>query len=258
VTPSCRIHPAGEAAGILLAFYNRLREERELTANLVQKGIRQAVEATGSGVERLKNDQNTSRPTFTADTAVYDKRSAPFHRDHVSLVTVDGRVECGYVLPTDADTPPTEYVASEDYEFRQATLHRRDGDWYLHASMLREDDDTDTTTRYGTVLGVNRLAVASTAGSGRQRSSTTGNGSTRNGVATCGFTHDNNRHQESFECQQCGYENHADYTAAENIGLQYLRRRQNADDGGAPVDVRLNRGTLNVSGEYTLPAADAA
>ena len=56
-------------------------------------------------------------------------------------------------------------------------------------------------------------------------------------------------------CQQCSYENHADYNAAKNVGLQYLRRRQSAGDGGAPVDVRLNRGTLNVSGEYNPPAS---
>ena len=55
---------------------------------------------------------------------------------------------------------------------------------------------------------------------------------------------------EDFACQQCGYENHADYKTAKNIGLQYLRRRQSAGDGGTPVDVCLNRGTLNVSGEY--------
>ena len=92
--------------------------------------------------------------------------------------------------------------------------------------------------------------------------------------STCGFTHDDNRHGEDFECQDCGYQNHADYNASKNIGLQYLRRpqkssisgvrtrrgasrqrRQNADDGGAPVDVRLNRGTLNVSGKYDLPAS---
>ncbi|MEF8841052.1 MAG: transposase, partial [Haloarculaceae archaeon] len=72
--------------------------------------------------------------------------------------------------------------------------------------------------------------------------------------STCGFTTGENRHQESFECQQCGYENHADYNASKNIGFRYLRRRQNAGDGGAPVDVRLNRGTLNVSGEYHPPA----
>ena len=92
--------------------------------------------------------------------------------------------------------------------------------------------------------------------------------------STCGFTHDDNRSGESFGCQKCGYENHAEYNAAKNIGLQYLRRpqkskisgvrtrrgasrqrRQNADDGGAPVDVRLNRRRLNVSGEYVPPAS---
>ena len=342
------------------ALYDQLREETELTANLVQKGIRQAVESIKSGVERLKNGHDTSRPTFTADTAVYDKRSATFHRDHVSLSTVNGRIECDYILPDDAATPPTKYVADEDYEFRRATLHQRDGDWYLHASMLKEADDTDITTGHRTVLGVdlgvNQLAVASTgrfwsadefnhwkqeyekrrsdlqqcgtraahdaiAGVKRKESGRfeiclhrvsneivaeaiehdcshivfedltdirenvpaaswhhlwafrclyeyveykarekrievvqVDPRNTSKRCSTCGFTHDNNRGGEDFECQKCGYQNHADYNAAKNIGLQYLRRRQNADAGGAPVDVRLNRGTLNVSGEYNPPA----
>jgi IS605 OrfB family transposase len=345
-------------------LYDQLREETELTANLVQKGIRQAVEAVKSGVERLKNNQDTSRPTFTADTAIYDKRSATFHRDHVSLSTVDGRIECEYILPDDAETPPTKYVTDEDYEFRRATLHRRDGDWYLHASMLKADDDTDTMTGHRTVLGVdlgvNQLAVAST---GRfwsadefnhwkreyekrrgdlQQCGTRAAHDAIEGVkrkedgrfeiflhrvaneivaeavehncshivfedltdirenvpeaswhhlwafrrlyeyveykareqsveavqvdprntskrcSTCGFTHDDNRHGEDFECLDCGYQNHADYNASKNIGLQYLRRRQNADAEGAPVDVRLNRGTLNVSGEYNPPASAKA
>jgi IS605 OrfB family transposase len=40
----------------------------------------------------------------------------------------------------------------------------------------------------------------------------------------CGFTHPDNRDGEGFECLKCGYENHADYNAAKNIGLRYLRR----------------------------------
>jgi len=363
------------------ALYDQLREDTELTANLVQKGIHQAVESIKSGVERLKNDQDTFRPKFTADTAVYDKRSATFHRDHVSLSTPDGRIECDYILPENPKTPPTKYVANEDYEFRRATLHRRDGDWYLHASMLKEDDDTEPTTGHRTVLGVdlgvNQLAVASTgrfwsadefthwkqeyeqrrgdlqqcgtraahdaiagverkedgrfeiflhrvaneivaeavehdcshivfedltdirenvpqaswhhlwafrrlyeyvAYKAREQGVETVQVDPRNTskrCSTCGFTHDDNRNGEDFECQDCGYQNHADYNAvvrshltgskreafatAKNIGLQYLRRpqkssisgvrtrrsasrqrRQNADDGGAPVDVRLN------------------
>jgi IS605 OrfB family transposase len=344
-------------------LYDQLREDTDLTANLVQKGIRQAVEAVKSGIERLKKDQDTSRPAFTADTAIYDKRSATFHRDRVSLSTVDGRIECEYILPDDLETPPTKYVANEDYEFRRATLHRRDDDWYLHASMLKEDDNTDTTehrTVLGVDLGVNNLAVVSTgrfwsadefnhwkreyeqrrgdlqqcgtraaheaiAGVERKEAGrfkiflhrvaneivaeahthdcshivfedltdirvnvpqaswqhlwafhrlfeyvaykAKAQGikavqvdprNTSKQCSTCGFTHDDNRHGEEFECQDCGYQNHADYNAAKNIGLQYLRRRQNADDGGAPVDVRLNRGTLNVSGEYNPPASTEA
>ncbi|MDZ7746879.1 MAG: transposase [Halobacteriales archaeon] len=343
------------------ALYDRLRDETDLTANLVQKGIRRAVEAIKSGVSRLERGESTSQPHFSADSAVYDKRSATFHRDHVSLSTPDGRVECEYILPDDSETPPTKYVANEDYEFRMAHLQYRDGDWYLHASMRKVEEDTEPDTEHRTVLGVdlgvNNLAVASTGtfwsadefnhwrreyekrrGSLQQcgsrarprehrtrRSEREGRfeiylhtvanelieeavenecshivfedlthirenipeatwqhvwafrrlyeyveykaeehgievvqvdpRNTSKRCSTCGFTHDENRHEESFECQQCGYENHADYNAAKNIGLQYLRRRQNADDGGAPVDVRLNRGTLNVSGEYVPPAS---
>jgi len=365
------------------ALYDRLRDETDLTANLVQKGIRRAVEAVKSGFEHLKRGENTSQPHFSADSAVYDKRSATFHRDHVSLSTVDGRVECDYILPDDSETPPTKYVSDEDFEFRMAHLQYRDGDWYLHASMRNVEADEDPTeyeskhrTVLGVDLGVNNLAVASTGrfwsadefnhwrreyekrrGSLQQCGSryaheniesvgqkeygrfeihlhTVANElieeavendcshivfedlthirenipeatwhhiwgfrrlyeyveykakehgveavqvdprNTSKRCSTCGFTHDNNRNGESFECQKCGYENHADYNASKNIGLQYLRRpqkskisgvrtrrsasgqrRQNAGDGGAPVDVRLNRGTLNVSGEYVPPAS---
>ena len=52
------------------ALYDRLRDETDLTANLVQKGIRRAVEAVKSGVSRLERGENTSKPYFSADSAV--------------------------------------------------------------------------------------------------------------------------------------------------------------------------------------------
>ncbi|WP_158059484.1 RNA-guided endonuclease InsQ/TnpB family protein [Halorussus halophilus] len=346
------------------ALYDSLRDETDLTANLVQKGIRRAVEAVKSGVERLKRGESTSKPYFSADSAVYDKRSATFHRDHVSLSTVNGRVECDYILPDDPEKPPTKYVSDDDFEFRMASLQYRDGDWYLHASMRKVEADEESSepdTKHRTVLGVdlgvNNLAVASTGqfwsadefnhwrreyekrrgllqqcGSRHAHDNIESVGRKETGrfemhlhrvanelleeavendcshivfenlthirenvpeatwqhvwafrrlyeyveykaeeyglnveqvppentskrCSTCGFTHGNNRSGESFECQKCGYENHADYNASKNIGFRYLRRRQNADDGGAPVGVALNRGTLNVSGEYS-PASD--
>jgi len=342
------------------ALYDRLRDETDLTANLVQKGVRRAVEAVKSGVERIKRGERTSQPYFSADSAVYDKRSATFHRDRVSLSTVDGRVECDYILPDDSETPPTKYVEDDDFAFRMGTLQYRDGVWYLHASMLKMTETPESQAKHRTVLGVdvgvNNLAVASTGrfwsadefnhwrreyenrrGSLQQCGSrhahenidtvgrkeygrfeiylhTVANElisealdtdcshivfealthirenipeatwqhvwafrrlyeyveykaaeygievvqvdprNTSKRCSTCGCTHDDNRSGEAFACQQCGYENHADYNASKNIGFRYLRRRQNANDGGAPVDVRLNRGTLNVSGEYVPPA----
>ena len=60
----------------------------------------------------------------------------------------------------------------------------------------------------------------------------------------CGFTHEDNRlhnnGQDEFECLKCGYDVHADYNAAKNIGLKYLRDQQKSGRGGAPVGVRLN------------------
>ena len=346
------------------ALYDRLRNETDLTSNLVQKGIRRAVEAVKSGFERLKRGERTSQPHFSANSVVYDKRSATFHRDHVSLSTPNGRVECDYILPDDSETPPAKYVSDADYEFRMGHLQHRDGDWYLHASMRKVEEDTALATEHRTVLGVDlgvdNIAVASTGrfwsadefthwnreyekrrgslgqcGSRAAHENTERVGMKASGrfsiylhtvaneliseaiendcshivfeelthirentpkatwqhiwafrrlyeyveykasekgvevaqvdprntskrCSTCGFTHSKNRHKESFECQQCGYENHADYNASKNIGLQYLRCRQNAGDGGAPVDVRLNRGTLNVSGEYVPPASAEA
>ncbi len=159
------------------ALYERLRNETELTANLVQKGIRRAIEAIKSGVARLKNGETTSQPHFDAWSIVYDKRSATFHRDHVSLSTVNGRVECDYVLPADPEeTPIGDYLLNEDYEFRMSTLQydRHSESFYLHARMRRTGSDEQeqptadsSDTKHRTVLGVDlnvdgSLAVTST------------------------------------------------------------------------------------------------
>ncbi|ELZ31353.1 IS1341-type transposase [Halogeometricum pallidum JCM 14848] len=131
------------------ALYERLRNETELTANLVQKGIRRAIEATKSGVARLKKGDNTSQPHFDAWSVVYDKRSATFHRDHVSLSTVNGRVECDYVIPNNVEgTPIGKYLLNEDYEFRMSTLQydRPTESFYLHARMRRVESNEQSTT----------------------------------------------------------------------------------------------------------------
>ncbi|WP_135855079.1 RNA-guided endonuclease InsQ/TnpB family protein [Halorussus salinus] len=81
---------------------------------------------------------------------------------------------------------------------------------------------------------------------------------TRQRCSKCGFTHEDNRPhtngQDEFGCLKCGYDVHADYNAAKNIGLKYLRDQQTSGRGGAPVGVRLNSGMMNVNGEYSPTA----
>lgn len=71
----------------------------------------------------------------------------------------------------------------------------------------------------------------------------------------CGFTHEGNRDGEQFRYLNCGYEINADYNDAKNVGLRYLRKRQHrlrssptSGSADAPVDVRINGGTLNGDG----------
>jgi IS605 OrfB family transposase len=72
--------------------------------------------------------------------------------------------------------------------------------------------------------------------------------------STCGHIDaENRRCQSDFECVNCGYENHADYNAAKNIGLKQLRHSQNGSDGGAPVGVRVNSGIITDSGYKQIP-----
>ncbi|KTG19439.1 RNA-guided endonuclease InsQ/TnpB family protein [Haloferax profundi] len=158
------------------ALYQPLREETELVANLVQKGIQRGIEATKSGVARLKKGDKASQPHFRAWSILYDKRSATFHRDYVSLATVNGRVECDYVAPKEPDgTPIGKYLLNKEFEFRMSTLQydKSTESFYLHARMMRATDEIEsamtpsTDAKHQTVLGVDlnvdgSLAVTST------------------------------------------------------------------------------------------------
>ncbi|SEP05406.1 Putative transposase DNA-binding domain-containing protein [Halogranum amylolyticum] len=72
----------------------------------------------------------------------------------------------------------------------------------------------------------------------------------------CGFTHEDNRDDKHFKCQDCGYEVNADYNAAKNIAVRYcgyIHRGQKSRGGWATSQLALKSGTLNVNGEYSPP-----
>lgn len=154
------------------ALYNDLREETEgLHANLVQKAIKRTIKDIVNAVDRLAAAENVSRPTYETFSIVYDKRAATYHRDKVSLATVNGRVECDYVLPDDPEgTPHGEYLLNDGYSFSTSTLHydSKADEFYLNAVMTREvDDASPEKAEDSNVLGVDcnvddHLAVTST------------------------------------------------------------------------------------------------
>ena len=152
------------------ALYDELREETDLTANLVQKGIRRAIEAVDAGVGKLKKGENTSQPEFDSWSVVYDKRSATFNTDHATLSTPNGRVTTEYVLPPEdkrEDTLFGRYYKSDEWDASSATLQydERDDTFYLHVTLQNPDYTVDGTERQevshdddgaenGVVLGV--------------------------------------------------------------------------------------------------------
>jgi IS605 OrfB family transposase len=158
------------------ALYDDLRDETALTANLVQEAIRRAVQAVKGCVERWKDGKRVSQPEFTSWSVLYDRRSATFYRNKVSLSTVNGRVECAFELPSDSPTPYEQYVLSEEFEFRASTLQYDavDDEFYFHITTRKYDsegdggndaevsEDTEHQTVLGVDLGVNSLAISST------------------------------------------------------------------------------------------------
>ncbi|MFC4542790.1 RNA-guided endonuclease InsQ/TnpB family protein [Halosolutus amylolyticus] len=154
------------------ALYDDLRKETDgLHANLVQKAIKRAIKDIDNCVDDLANSENTSRPEYNTFSIVYDKRAATYHRDKVSLATVNGRVECEYDLPDDPEgTPHGEYLLNDDYEFSTSTVHydSEADEFYLHAVMERElDVASPEKAENSNVLGVDcnvndHIAVTST------------------------------------------------------------------------------------------------
>jgi len=70
--------------------------------------------------------------------------------------------------------------------------------------------------------------------------------------SACGFTADGNRSSRNeFRCKKCGSEANADYNAAKNIGLRYVRRGQQSSRRTGDSQLALKSGTITPNGGFT-------
>jgi len=78
-----------------------------------------------------------------------------------------------------------------------------------------------------------------------------GSASTSKRCAECGFTVDKNRPtRNDFRCVKCESEANADYNAAKNIGMRYVRRGQQSSRRTGNSQLALKSGTVTPSGVF--------
>jgi putative transposase len=348
--------------------YTAVREQTSLQASLVQSARNLAADALGNCKDRILDDgKKASKPEFRGSVVVYNGRTITYNDDHVTLATVNDRVTAEFVTPNEEDGTPFAEYWTDDWERKEATLHKRDGTYYLHVAVENEvepADSGDDSTENGVVLGVDLnvdgyLAVTSTGaflgnadylnhrrdeyerrrgclqqtgtrlahltiqsiGSRfarwsedylhrvskaivqeavendctaiafenlthiRERISNASKfqqwafrelqrhveykaeeygidvddvapayTSQRCSHGECGFTHEDTRDGDEFECLKCGKELHADYNAARNIGWRLVQHWLKSGAGRATSQLALNSGTLNANGDYTPSA----
>ncbi|WP_245800679.1 RNA-guided endonuclease InsQ/TnpB family protein [Natrinema saccharevitans] len=344
------------------ATYDDVRENTGLHSDHVQSARSLAADPLSNCQNRLFDGGNASEPTFRGTVVVYGTRTITYNDDHCTIATVDGRIRAEYITPEDSEgTPFEEYWECNEWERKEATLHKRDGEYYLHIAVEKEPATDASTVENGAVLGVDLnvdgyLAVTSTGAflgnadylnhkrdeyeRRRGRLQQTGTRSAHltiqslgdtfarwsedylhrvskaivresrrhdcpatafenlenirkrisnalkfqqwafrtileyteykaeeDGILVdtvqpaytsqrcshgkCGFTHEDNRDGDEFECLKCGKQLHADYNAARNIGWRLVQYWLKSGAGRANCRVALKSGMLNANGEFT-------
>lgn len=149
--------------------YDRIRAETELHSQHAILACRQTASALRSYEELADAGREPSKPTFSAPTMTFDRRTMTLFDDGaVSLATLGRRVRVDLALPDDADNEgyQQQFLDSDSWSVTESTLTITDGEFHLHLGFRRETEEptpAENGTVLGVDLGVSNLAVTSTA-----------------------------------------------------------------------------------------------
>ncbi len=341
--------------------YSDVREELSLQSSLVQSARNLAATALGNCKDRKFDGEKASKPEFKGTVVVYNGRTITYNDDSVSLATTDKRVTAEYVTPVNENGTPFADYWTDEWEKAEATLHKRDGTYYLHVAVKKNvDPSCDEESENGVVLGVDLnvdgyVAVTSTGAflgnadylnhrrdeyerrrGNLQRTGTRSAHLTIKSIGSrfarwcadylhriskalvqeaiknectaiafenlkhirkrisnaskfqqwafkelqrhveykaeehgidvddvnpaytsqrcshgeCGFTHEDNRDGDEFECLKCGKQLHSDYNAARNVGWRLVQHWLKSGAERATSQLALKSGTVNANGRF--------
>ena len=151
---------------------DHIKRETELGDQHATLACHTVAGAIKSGLERRKNGKKASKPQFTSRSMRFDRRTLTVFADQekITLTTLGdySRVHADLCLPDNEDGYQYSYLQSDKWEYTESTLQYRDGEWYIHLGYRTpKNEEPDSTTENGTVLGVdlgvNQIAVTSTA-----------------------------------------------------------------------------------------------
>ncbi|MFC4406720.1 RNA-guided endonuclease InsQ/TnpB family protein [Haloarchaeobius iranensis] len=135
--------------------YSDVRDELSLQSSLVQSARNLAATALGNCKDRKFDGERASKPEFKGTVVVYNGRTITYNDDHVSLATTGKRVTAEYVTPVNEEGTPFEDYWTDEWEKREATLHKRNGTYYLHVAVKKDvEPSCDEESENGVVLGV--------------------------------------------------------------------------------------------------------
>ncbi|QCS42024.1 RNA-guided endonuclease TnpB family protein [Natrinema versiforme] len=147
--------------------YDRIREDTGLGSMHATLAIHHAADALSAVATLEEHDQSVSKPEFTSPTIRYEPKTLSLFDDQtVSLTTVEQRVRCELVLPSDDEGYQWQFIEADAWEIGASTLVTRNDSYFLHLGFRRPRpsvEEREPKRVLGVDLGIENLAVTSTA-----------------------------------------------------------------------------------------------